>query len=188
MAPSILPLFAFALVASAPALASELVPLPRFDAVELRGGGSVTVVPGPVERVTIIEGSTRFTRLYVDRERTLKIDTCNGDCPHSYRLRVEIQSPNVPTLAVDGGGAISAGSGFGPQRRLVAAVNGGGIIDTRALDAGEVTAAVNGGGKLFVRARSALTGAVHGGGSVRYWGNPRVTTVIQGGGSIRPAY
>jgi hypothetical protein len=188
MAPSILPLFAFALVASAPALASELVPLPHFDAVELRGGGNVTVVPGPVERVTIVEGSTRFTRLYVDRNRTLKIDTCNGDCPHSYRLRVEIQSPNVPTLAVDGGGAISTASGFRPQGRLVAAVNGGGVIDTRALDAGDVTAAVSGGGKLLVRARSALTGAVRGGGSVRYWGNPQVTTAIQGGGTVQPAY
>jgi hypothetical protein len=188
MAHSILPLFAFALAASAPALASEFVPLPHFDAVELRGGGNVTVVPGPVERVTIVEGSTRFTRLYVDRERTLMIDTCNSDCPHSYRLRVQIESPNVPTLAVDGGGTISAAPGFGPQRRLVAAVNGGGIIDTRALDAGDVTAAVNGGGKLFVRARSALTGAVHGGGSVRYWGNPQVTSAIHGGGSVQPAH
>jgi hypothetical protein len=188
MAPSILPFFAFALVASAPALASELVPLPHFDAVELRGGGNVTLVPGPVERVTIVEGSTRFTRLYVDHNGTLKIDTCNGDCPRLYQLRIEIQSPNVPTLAVDGGGAISAASGFGPQRRLVAAVNGGGIIDTRAVDTGDVTAAINGGGKLFVRARSALTGAVRGGGSVRYWGNPRVTTAIQGGGSVQPAH
>lgn len=188
MAPSIPPLFAFALAASAPALASELVPLPHFDAVELRGGGNVTVVPGPVERVTIVEGSSRFTRLYVDRERTLKIDTCNGDCPRLYRLRIEIQSPNVPTLAVDGGGAIGVASGFGPQRQLVAAVNGGGMIDTRAVDAADVTAAVNGGGKLFVRARSALTGAVRGGGSVRYWGNPQVTTAIQGGGSVQPAH
>jgi hypothetical protein len=188
MASSILPLFAFALVASAPALASELVPLPQFDAVELRGGGNVTVAAGPVERVTIVEGSTRFTRVHVDRNRTLKIETCDGACPPSYRLRVQIESPNVPTLVVDGGGSISAASGFGPQGRLVLAVNGGGIIDTRAVDAGDVTAAVNGGGKLFVRARSALTGAVHGGGSVLYWGNPQVTTAIQGGGSVQPAH
>ena len=67
-------------------------------------------------------------------------------------------------------------------------MTGGGIIDTRALDAGDVTAAVNGGGKLFVRARSALTGAVHGGGSVRYWGNPQVTSANHGGGSVQPAH
>jgi hypothetical protein len=67
-------------------------------------------------------------------------------------------------------------------------VNGGGRIDTRAVDVGDVTAAVNGGGELFVRAASRLTGAVRGGGTVRYWGNPAVTSAIEGGGSVRPGY
>jgi hypothetical protein len=65
-------------------------------------------------------------------------------------------------------------------------VNGGGRIDTRAVDASDVTAAVNGGGQLLVRARSGLTGAVRGGGSIRYWGDPAVTSAIDGGGSIKP--
>ena len=74
--------------------------------------------------------------------------------------------------------------GFRPQRELVAAVNGGGKIDTRAMEAADVTAAVNGGGNLLVRAAARLTGAVRGGGSVRYWGNPVVTSATQGGGWI----
>ena len=45
---STVPLFALALAASAPALATEIVPVPHFRSVELRGGGDVTVVPGPV--------------------------------------------------------------------------------------------------------------------------------------------
>lgn len=182
---SLVPLFAMALVASVPAVASELVPVPHFDAVELRGGGNVTVVPGP-ERVTIVEGSSRFTRVYVDRKGSLKIDVCNDECPHNYRLTVEIRSPRVPVMAVNGGGAIDVAGGFGGQRSLTLAVNGGGRIDTRAVDASDVTAAVNGGGQLFVRARSGLTGAVRGGGTIRYWGDPEVTSVIDGGGSIRP--
>ncbi len=185
---TVVPLFAMALVASVPALASELVPVPHFDTVELRGGGNVVLVPGPAERVTIVEGSSRFTHVYVDRQGSLKIDVCDRDCPHEYRLRVEIQSPRVPTLAVDGGGAIEVASGFAPQHQLVAAVNGGGSIDSRPLNAGEVTAAVNGGGRLLVRAVSRLTGAVRGGGTVRYWGNPEVTSAIDGGGSVRPGY
>jgi hypothetical protein len=136
--------------------------------------------------VTIVEGSSRFTRLSVDRDGSLKIDACASDCPHLYRLRIEIQSPRVPVLAVDGGGAINVASGFGSERHLTLAVNGGGVIDTRSVNASEVTAAVNGGGELRVRAASALTGAVHGGGTVRYWGNPAVTSAIEGGGSIRP--
>ncbi|HEX3423840.1 MAG TPA: DUF2807 domain-containing protein [Sphingomicrobium sp.] len=184
----ILPVFGLALVASVPALASELVPVPPFDGVGLEGGGAVTIVPGPVQRVTIVEGSSQFTHIYVEHERSLKIDTCNRNCPQHYRLRVEIESPSVPTLAVDGGGAISVAGGFAPEHRLVAAVNGGGRIDTRAVEAGDVTAAVSGGGELLVRAASRLTGAVRGGGVVRYWGNPEVTSAIDGGGSVRPGY
>ena len=183
---SLVSLFAIALVASVPAIASELVPVRHFQAVELRGGGNVAVVPGPVERVTIVEGSSRFTHIYVDRHGSLKIDVCKEDCPQHYRLRVEIQSPRVPVMAVDGGGAIDVSGGFGAVPALTLAVNGGGRIDTRSVNASDVTAAVNGGGQLFVRARSGLTGAVRGGGTIRYWGDPQVTSVIDGGGSIRP--
>jgi len=185
---TIAPLFAWALVASVPALASEYVAVPPFDAVGLQGGGTVTIVPGPAQRVTIVEGSARFTHIYVEHGRSLKIDACNGDCPQHYRLRVEIVTPRVPVLAVDGGGALTVAGGFAPQSHLTAAVNGGGSIDTRAVNVADVTAAVNGGGDLLVRASSSLTGAVRGGGSVRYWGNPAVTSAIDGGGSVRPGY
>ena len=188
MVRSILPIFVLALAASVPAVADELVPVAPFQAVQLRGGGEVVIVPGPAERVRIVEGSSRFTRIYVDRQRTLKIDVCNDNCPHLYRLRVEIESPRVPALAVDGGGTMTVAGGFGSERGITVAVNGGGRIDTRAVNANEVTAAVNGGGALFVRAVSSLTGAVHGGGTIRYWGNPQVTSAIAGGGSIRPGY
>lgn len=184
---SIAPLFVVAFVASAPALAAEPIPVPQFDSVELRGGGSVAVVPGPGERVTLVEGSTQFTRFHV-RGRQLVIDACDDRCPQHYRLRVQIESPRVPDLAVSGGGEIAVAPGFRPQHALNAAANGGGSIDARALEASDVAAAVNGGGELQVHAASTLSGAVSGGGLVRYWGNPRVTTAIQGGGDIRPAH
>ena len=185
---SIYPLFAVALMASAPALASEVVPVPHFNGVELRGGGDVVIVPGPAERVTILEGSSQFTHIHVENRGSLRIDACDGPCPREYRLRVEIESPRVPALAVDGGGTMRVARGFAPQRQLVAAVNGGGRIDTRAVPTADVTAAVNGGGELLVGAASSLTGAVRGGGDIRYLGNPVVTSAVQGGGSIRPGY
>ena len=188
MVRSIYPLFAVALMAAAPALAGEVVPVPYFNAVGLRGGGDVVIVPGPVERVTILEGSSRFTRIYVEHQGSLRIDACDGPCPPFYRLRIEIESPRVPVLAVDGGGTMSVAPGFAPERHLVAAVNGGGRIDTRAVATADVTAAVNGGGELLVGAASSLTGAVRGGGDIRYLGNPVVTSAIEGGGSIRPGY
>src|SRR3954468_1763826 len=144
---SILPLFTAALALAAPALAAEVVPVPQFRAVELRGGGGVTVLPSPVERVAIIEGSSQFTRIRVDGNGKLQIDTCAERCPINYRLRVEIRSPSVPTLAVRGGGVITTGAGFAHQGGLVAAVSGGGVIDARAVPAETATAAVSGGGE-----------------------------------------
>jgi hypothetical protein len=183
---STLPLFALAFAVSAPALAIETVAVPAFRAIELRGGGSVTVVPGSAQRVTIVEGSSQFTRIRVERDGKLKIDTCNDRCPQHYRLRIQVQAPRVPDLAVNGGGLISVQSGFGSQPQLNAAVNGGGKVGTRAVDAATVAAAVNGGGELLVRARSNLSAAVNGGGLVRYVGNPRVASVIHGGGLVAP--
>jgi hypothetical protein len=185
---SLPPLFAAALIASAPALATEFVPVPPFSSVQLRGGGVVTVVPGPAQRVTIIEGSSQFTRMYVERDGQLRIDTCDQRCPPVYRLRVEIQSPSVPDLAIDGGGQINAVGGFRPQSELSAAINGGGRIDARSVEATEVSAAVNGGGELLVRPRAELSAAVNGGGHVRYWGNPVVSSAIHGGGAVSPGY
>jgi len=178
-------LVAVAIVAfAAPAFAVEVVPLPQFRSVELRGGGVVTVVPGATERVTIVEGSSQYTHMSVERDGTLRVDTCDERCPRLYRLRIEIQSPGVPDLAVSGGGGITAKGGFRPQRGLAVAVRGGGHIDARGVEAGSVSAAINGGGQIMVRSRSSLSAAVNGGGLVRYWGNPSVTSAVHGGGAV----
>ncbi|MFL6829707.1 MAG: GIN domain-containing protein [Sphingomicrobium sp.] len=185
---STFPLFALALTISAPApAASELVSLPAFRSVELRGGGEVVVRPGPAQRVTILDGSARFTRFRVGRDGQLRIDACVERCPRNYHLRIDIVSPRVPGLAVAGGGSIRAAPGFAAQSQLSAAVNGGGSVDARAVEAGNVSAAVNGGGLVTVRPRRSLSAAVNGGGEIRYLGNPQVAMAVHGGGVVRPA-
>ncbi|HEX6661099.1 MAG TPA: DUF2807 domain-containing protein [Sphingomicrobium sp.] len=174
------------LATSAPVLATEVVPLSPFNSIELRGGGEVELRPGAVQRVIIVEGSSQFTSVRVVSNRRLKIDACNARCPRHYRLRVLVESPAVPVLAVEGGGKITAAPNFANQRELTVAVNGGGAVDARAIPADDVTAAVHGGGEIKVRARRVLTAAVVGGGSVHYWGNPSVTTAIEGGGRVSP--
>lgn len=183
-----IPLLAVALAVPAPLFADEAVPVPQFRSAELRGGGQLSVVPGPAQRVTIVEGSSRFTHIYVERDGQLRIDTCNEQCPRDYHLRVVIQSPTVPALAVRGGGLITTAAGFAPQSELAAAVSGGGQVDARSVDALRVSAAVNGGGQLLVRARASLAAAVNGGGHIRYWGNPSVSSAIRGGGGVSPGY
>src|SRR6185295_14843371 len=180
---SILPLFAVAFASAAPALATEAVPVSAFRSIQLRGGGEVTIRPGPVQRVTLVEGSSRITRFRVERGDQLRIDVCGGNCPRQYRLRIEIQSPSAPDLAIAGGGMIRVLNGFGPQRQLSAAVSGGGKIDALAVSAGDVSAAVHGGGLISVRPRANLSAAVNGGGEVRYSGSPRVSSAINGGGA-----
>ena len=80
---------------------------------------------------------------------------------------------------------MTASPGFRPQNDLSAAINGGGTINARAVDAVEVSAAVNGGGRIFVRPRATLSAAVHGGGEIRYGGNPQVSMAVAGGGDVR---
>jgi hypothetical protein len=180
----ILPLITATIAVAAPVFAAEVVPVAQFRSVELRGGGAVTVVPGPVQRVTIVQGSSQFTHLYVERDGQLRIDTCDEHCPPVYRLRIEIQSPAVPDLAISGGGAIKAEGRFRPQPHLAAAIKGGGNIDARAVEATAVAAAVHGGGQILVRPRASLAAAVNGGGLVRFGGNPQVTTAVHGGGAV----
>ena len=170
-------------VAAVPAVAAEVVPVPEFKSVQLRGGGSIVVRPGP-HRVTIVSGSTQFTGFRVDYRGRLRIDACNARCPRDYDLRIEIHSPTVPDLAINGGGSIVAARGFAPQGQLSAAVSGGGQIDARALAASKVSAAVNGGGEVLTGNSSSLSAAVNGGGLIQYSGNPNVSSAVRGGGAV----
>lgn len=183
---SILPMFAVAFAISAPAVAdAQPVPVPNFRSVELRGGGDVSIVPGPVQRVTILNGSTQFTNFRMRPDGQLVIDACNAACPRNYNLRIRIESPSVPTMAVHAGGTITVQRGFAVQNDIVAAVSAGGTIDLRALEANKAVAAVNAGGDIYVRPRVSLTAAVSSGGDIHYSGHPAVTMAVNGGGDVR---
>lgn len=182
---SVLPLFVLSLAVSTPALADpQIIPMPRFDAVELRGGGELELVRGPVQRVILLNGSTQFTTFRMRDRAKLEIDACRGMCPHNYPLRIRIESPRVPVLAVSAGGTIIVRPGFAPQGQATAAVSAGGTIDLRALQTEAAVAAVDAGGDIYVRPRASLTAAVHSGGRVHYSGNPQVTMAVHGGGEV----
>lgn len=192
MTPKPVTAFTLACLLAAPASAAETVALPRFEGIELKGGGSVVVRQGAIQRVTLVEGSTGHSRVRVEpRGRNglarLVVDACTAQCPRDYRLRIEIVTPDLLAVAVNGGGRIDVAGGFSPRRHVSAAVNGGGQIDARALPARDVAAAVNGGGQLRVTATASLAAAVNGGGAIQYWGDPQVTSSIRGGGAVTKA-
>jgi hypothetical protein len=181
----------FAVAAFAGALATTIasaqisVPLARFDGVELRGGGHVVLRYGAQQKVMLLQGSTQYTKFGIGNGSKLVIDACNADCPTHYDIDIEIVTPDIRAVVIDGGGRIESAPGFPAQGAITAAVNGGGHIDMRAIAAQNGTAAVDGGGHIEIMASGHLTAAVNGGGKIRYVGNPQVTTAIDGGGSVQ---
>lgn len=169
---------------NSPALSQTLVPIDRFRSVQFRGGGRVYLRRGPEQQVRLLHGSTRFTRFHVGPHDQLIIDACNEDCPSRYDLDIEIITPRIDGIAISGGGKIESEAGFGRQGSVDAAIEGGGLIDIRSIDAMSANAAVDGGGNIELRADQRLSAAVNGGGNVLYWGNPAVTSAVDGGGSV----
>ena len=175
------------LAAAAPhaASAQTVVPVAKFDSIELSTGGQVTVRHGPVQRVTLVRGSTDYTEIRVDREGSLVIQTCNDRCPRRYDMEIEVVTPRIEAVAVSAGGSIKVLPGFPRQRTVAASVHAGGQVDLRGLAVADAAASVNGGGSLMVRADRTLAASVNGGGDIRYWGDPKVTAAINGGGLVR---
>jgi hypothetical protein len=181
----LLPFVIAVLALPAQTRAAENVSVSAFRSVDLRGGGDVTIVRGPVQRVTILSGSSQFTHIYLEKEGQLRIDACNSRCPRNYPLQIRIESPSVPSVAIEGGGTIVAARGFAPQAHVAAAVHAGGTIDLRAVDAASVSAAVNAGGDIYVRPRVNLSAAVNAGGDIHYSGHPSVSMAVSNGGEVR---
>jgi hypothetical protein len=172
-----------AFLASA-ASAQTAVPVGHFDGVELNGGGHVTVHHGAQQRVVITSGSAQITKFHIENGNQLVIDICDNNCPTHYDLQVDITTPEIHGLSIQGGGEMDVTPGFPAQDKLSVAIEGGGKINARAVTARNADAAVDGGGLILVNASHALSAAVNGGGDVRYAGNPSVTTAINGGGNV----
>lgn len=165
------------------AFAATGVSVAPFKSIQLRGGGHVILRHGAVQHVTLVKGSTQFTRFKIDGGE-LTIDICNENCPQHYDLEIEIVSPAIDGLAIQGGGEIESRGDFPKQGKIGAAVNGGGTIDIRAMSAEQVDAVVNGGGDIKTKPVRALHAAVNGGGEIAYWGNPEVALAVNGGGAV----
>lgn len=152
-----------------------------FDAVSVTGGGDVLVRYGRTHHVRILRGhgpgalvSTSNGALSVNCQRE-----CRG-------LLVEVTTPHVEALAINGGGSIDITGDFPVTADLALAIRGGGRIDARQLPARTVAAATHGGGTILTSARDEIAATTTGGGNIRYWGNATVASAIQGGGRIEP--
>lgn len=179
---------AAAIVAAAPAAAAAqtVMPTDRFTSVELRGGGSIAIRQGPVQRVTLVRGDPKLAGFEVNRDGKLIISSCRGVCWGNQRLEVEIVTPELNGVGIEGGGHIEAHGAFPAQRAVSAVIHGGGDIDMKDVPAQTASAAIHGGGKIFVTAQNSLSAKIFGGGEIRYLGQPAVSSSIHGGGTISP--
>jgi hypothetical protein len=166
------------------AFAGTDVSVAPFKSIQLRGGGHVVFHYGATQHVTLVKGGTQFAQFEIIEGNTLRIDACNKNCPHHYDLEVDIVSPEIDGVAVEGGGKIDSQGAFPKQDKIGAAVEGGGKIDIRTMSVDEVEAAVSGGGHITAKPAHTLHAAVNGGGMIAYEGNPVVISAINGGGSV----
>lgn len=161
---------------------SKRIAPPPFTAVELRGGGDVTLRYGAVPAVTLVRGSSARTRTALDG-RTLVIDACATSC-RDYRPALEIVVPRLDHVTVRGGGAVQSRGRFPDQAALAAEVVDGGLIRVGGIEARRVRATIEGGGTIKTTVREGLDAAIRGDGSIVYWGDPAVASAVSGGGVV----
>lgn len=171
------------LTAGADALSAQtVISTAPFRSVELQNGGLVVVRYGPTQRVTLLQSDADEADVVVEGSR-LRISKCRS-CRHDRRLRVEVITPTLESVAVAHGGTMALEGQFPAQTRLVATVSNGGRIDARALDAEQVTASVEQGGGIWTRSSRQLDASVTQGGAITYWGEPTVRQNIEHGGVV----
>jgi hypothetical protein len=165
--------------------AATVIPLGEFRSLELRNGGHVIVRPGAVQRVSIIKGDLRHSRVRVADGQRLVIDRSGRECPEGYRLQIEVVTPHLPAVAVSNGGIVQTVGDFPAQASIVAGVKQGGMIDIRSMAADRVDASVYSGGRIFTTSRKSLRATVESGGGITYWGEVHdVEELVHDGGAV----
>jgi hypothetical protein len=175
-----------ALVLAMPAMvaAQAMASLRPFSSVELHGGGKAILRYGPTQRVTLLKGSSDYTRVMIADGGRLVIDNCRKECPRGYDLQIEIETPDINRISVSDGGTIESRGSFTRQAEIGVAVSQGGRIDIRSMAVDNITASVDQGGIIFTRPQTAMFAKVANGGNITYWGGARVKSSIKGGGVV----
>lgn len=164
--------------------APAVIPVEQFRSVELQGGGNVIVRHGKTQRVTMLEGSLRYSRVRLAGGQRLVIDKCVTECPRGYQMQIEVITPELSAVSVSNGGTVQSRGTFPAQAAIEAGVAQGGTIDIRSIPADAVEASVDSGGRIFTHPRKTLTGTVVSGGAITYWGNARVEQSVRNGGFV----
>ncbi|HSM94781.1 MAG TPA: DUF2807 domain-containing protein [Rhizomicrobium sp.] len=170
---------------AAPAFADQTIAVAPFNAVEASDGAHVIIRHGNRQQVTMVEGSTEYSRFEV-RDGVLHLVACQGwHCPWNYKFKVEVTMPQINAIDASDGAYIETQGSFPAQHDLAVKATDGGNIDARALAAANVNAHASDGGNLKIHPRQSMKAHADDGGNIDYWGNPTITTLIaEDGGNV----
>jgi hypothetical protein len=178
--------FLATLSASAAPLRMQLgVPLTAsFSSLELRNGGTVTLIHGASQSVKLLKGDPEQASISINAGGRLVIDRCPAKCPGNRDFEVEVVTPALATIAVAEGGTIQSRGKFPGQAPIEVGVSQGGTIDVRSMTPASVTASVESGGRIFVKPASAMSATVEQGGIITYWGDAVVESSVRHRGQV----
>lgn len=176
------------------AFANTTVPVPHFDTISIEGMGHITFVHGAQQRVVLKQGDTGNTKIYV-KNGDLVFKSCpgkgwlgwNSSCPSGYALTVEITTPGLSGVEIDGSGKIDSRGGFSRQVKLDVEINGSGSVDLTGMPSASSDVTIRGSGKVHLAPHDKLDVKIMGSGSVVYAGTPDISQTIMGSGEVRSA-
>jgi len=156
---------------------------PPFTSIELHDGAKAVLQYGAIQSVALVKGNQQVSRVTVEGDR-LVIEKCRDNCPRGYQLEVEVVTPAIAAISISDGGTIESRGDFPRQTEISFAVSNGGMIDARAILAGNVAATVNQGGSILAKPQATMVASVSNGGVITYWGDAQVTSSTQRGGQV----
>lgn len=172
-------------VVAAPAAMQPGVPMAaQFSSVELRNGGTVSLVHGQAPSVTLLKGDPEQASITISDNGRLVIDRCPTRCPRNHDFEVEVVAPGFTEIAVAQGGTIQSRDGFPSASGIGVTVRQGGTIDIRSIPVANVTASVYSGGRIFTRPGTAMSAEVEQGGIITYWGDAVLKSSVRHGGVV----
>ena len=174
--------------------ADTTVGVGQFHSVTIEGMGHVTFRHGDRQRVVLKEGDTNNTKIYV-KDGDLVFKSCPGtgflgwgnSCPSGYDLQVEITTPGLSGVEIDGSGKFDVAGSFPQQPKLAIEINGSGNVDLSGMPASSSDVAIHGSGKVFTTAHDRLDVEIAGSGTVIYSGAPHINQTIMGSGVVKSA-
>lgn len=183
--------------------ASQARRVAAFTGVDLAGSNDVTVRVGGQRSVVVHADDNLLDRVTTQVHGGRLVI---GDVPGSFTtrspMRVEVVTPSLLGLTLDGSGVVVAsgvdapsftvtlrGSGVlrasGTAGSLRVSVPGSGDAELSALVARDVDASIGGSGRIVVTPTGSLRASVSGSGAVIYGGSPAsVATSVTGSGAV----